>query len=232
MKTMKIIKQLIALTIIVLIPFGIMIWFRSHDSSGFASVELIIYPLLFGGLSIGILYLLKRFYLKEKFTEFNSGKGKWTTDILWGLALTTIYFILFYVERLTLSNILRFNSNMELLGLMLDMRKSPILLVIWFGPVLWIGIALYEELIRVFILSSLWKFSNKHAWSILVIIISALIIGFAHWSQGSYGIVTIGIKSIVSGLYFYKYRRLLPLVIAHILYDGLQVAMLLITYPH
>ena len=232
MKTMKIIKQLIALTIIVLIPFGIMIWFRSHDSSGFASVELIIYPLLFGGLSIGILYLLKRFYLKEKFTEFNSGKGKWTTDILWGLALTTIYFILFYVERLTLSNILSFNSNMELLGLMLDMRKSPILLVIWFGPVLWIGIALYEELIRVFILSSLWKFSNKQVWSILVIIISALIIGFAHWSQGSYGIVTIGIKSIISGLFFYKYRRLFPLVIAHVLYDGVQVAMLLITYPH
>jgi len=232
MKTLKIIKQLIALTIIVLIPFGMMIWFRSHNSSGFASVELIIYPLLFGGLSIGILYLLKRFYLKEKFTEFNSGKGKWTTDILWGLALTTIYFILFYVERLTLSNILSFNSNKELLGLMLDMRKSPILLVIWFGPVLWIGIALYEELIRVFILSSLWKFSNKQVWSILVIIISALIIGFAHWSQGSYGIVTIGIKSIISGLFFYKYRRLFPLVIAHVLYDGVQVAMLLITYPH
>jgi membrane protease YdiL (CAAX protease family) len=232
MKTMKIIKQLIALTIIVLIPFGLMIWFRSHNSSGFASVELIIYPLLFGGLSIGILYLLKRFYLKESLIDFSSGKGKWTTDILWGLALTTIYFILFYVERLTLSNILSFNSNMELLGLMLDMRKSPILLVIWFGPVLWIGIALYEELIRVFILSSLWKFSNKQVWSIVVIIISALIIGFAHWSQGSYGIVTIGIKSIVSGLYFYKYRRLFPLVIAHVLYDGIQVAMLLITYPH
>jgi len=229
---MKIIKQLIALTIIVLIPFGIMIWFRSHDSSGFASVELIIYPLLFGGLSIGILYLLKRFHLKESLIDFSSGKGKWTTDILWGLALTTIYFILFYVERLTLSNILSFNSNKELLGLMLDMRKSPILLVIWFGPVLWIGIALYEELIRVFILSSLWKFSNKQIWSFSVIIISALIIGFAHWSQGSYGIVTIGIKSIVSGLYFYKYRRLFPLVIAHVLYDGVQVAILLITYPH
>ena len=229
---MKTIKQIIALTIMVLIPFGMMIWFRLHDSSGFASVELILYPLLFGGASIGALYLIKRFYLKEKFIEFNSGRGKWTTDILLGFALTVIYFILFYVERLTLSDILSFNSNMELLGLMLDMRKSPILLVLWFGPVLWIGIALYEELIRVFILTSLWKFSEKQAWSISVIIISALIIGFAHWSQGSYGIVTIAIKSMVSGYYFYKYRRLLPLVIAHVLYDGVQVAMLLITYPH
>jgi hypothetical protein len=34
----------------------------------------------------------------------------------------------------------------ELLGLMLDMRESPWLVLIWFGPVLWIGIALFEEL--------------------------------------------------------------------------------------
>ena len=229
---MKIIKQLITLAIIVLIPFGLMMWYRNHSSSGFVSIELILYPLLFGGSSIGILYLLKRFFLKESLANFNSGKGKWAIDILWGLALTVIYFILFYVERLTLSNLLSFNSNMELLGLMLNMRENPLLLAIWFGPVLWIGIALYEELIRVFILSSLWKFSNQLIWSIVVIIISALIIGFAHWSQGSYGIVTIAIKSIVSGLFFYKYRRLLPLVIAHVLYDGLQVAALLITYPH
>lgn len=229
---MKYIKQLIALTIIVFIPFGMMLWFRTHDSSGFATTELILYPLLFGGGSMLILYLLKKYFLKEELTEFNSGTGKWTTDILWGLGLTFIYFILFYVERLTLSNVLHSTSNTELLGLMLDMRKDPILLVIWFGPVLWIGIALYEELIRVFLLTSFWKFSNKKTWIIASIVITSLIIGFAHWSQGSYGIVTISIKSGVAGIFFYKYKRLLPLVIAHVFYDGLQVALFLITYPH
>jgi len=228
---MKIIKTLLALTIIVFIPFALMLWFRIHNSSGFASLELILYPLLFGGSSIGIIYLLKRFFLKEHLSDFNPGKGKWTTDILMGLALTAVYFVLFYIERLTLSDLLRFNSNQELLGLMLDMRRSPVLITIWFGPVLWIGIALYEELIRVFLLSSLWKFSNKLLWSLAVIILSAIIMGLAHWSQGSYGIVTIAIKSIISGFFFFKYRRLLPLVIAHVLYDGIQVALLLITYP-
>jgi len=229
---MKYIKQLIALTIMVFIPFGMMLWFRTHDSSGFATTELIIYPLLFGGSSILMLYLLKKHFLKEELTEFNSGAGKWTTDILWGLGLTVIYFILFYVERLTFSNVLRSTSNVELLGLMLDMREDPVLLVIWFGPVLWIGIALYEELIRVFLLTSFWKFSNKKLWIITSILMASLIIGFAHWSQGSYGIVTISIKSVVAGIFFYKYKRLFPLVIAHVLYDGIQVALLLITYPH
>jgi membrane protease YdiL (CAAX protease family) len=225
------IKSIIALSIIVFIPFGLMIWIRNHQATGFASLELITYPLLFGGLSIAILILIKKYLLKEKLSDFNSGDGRWTTDIAWGFVLTIIYFILFFLERLTLSNVLQFNSNLELLGLMLDMRENPILLFIWFGPVLWIGIALYEELIRVFILTSLWKWSETLTWAIITIIISAIIIGLAHWSQGSYGMVTIGIKSIVSGYFFLKKKRLMPLVYAHVLYDGVQVALLLLTYP-
>ena len=120
---------------------------------------------------------------------------------------------------------------MELLGLMLDMRKSPLLLILWFGPVLWIGIALYEELIRIFILTSLWKFSQNVVWTIAVIIFVSTIIGLVHWSQGSYGMVTITTKSLVGCFYFYQKRRLLPLIYAHVLYDGLQVGMLLLTYP-
>ena len=118
-----------------------------------------------------------------------------------------------------------------MLDLMIDLREDPILLAIWFGPVLWIGIALYEELIRVFVLTSLWKFSNRKTWVYVSILITSLLIGFAHLSQGSYGIVTIAIKSMVACFFFYRYNRFLPLVIAHVLYDGLQVGLLLLTYP-
>ena len=227
----RLLKTLIALTIMVFIPFGIMIWIRTHQSTGFASIELIAYPLLFGGLSIVILYFLKKYFLKEPLSDFNSGKGNWITDIGWGLLLTVIYFALFFLWRQTLSNVLAHRPNMEMLDLMLELRESPLLLILWFGPVLWIGIALYEELIRVFILDSLWKFSKHTIWTITVILIASALIGLTHWSQGSYGVVTIGIKSVVACFFFYKVRRLLPLVIAHVLYDGIQVAMLLLTYP-
>lgn len=228
---MKTLKFILALVIIVFIPFGLMLWYRVHQSTGFASNELIIYPLLFGGGSIIILYLIKKYFLKEKLSDFNSGEGSLRKDILWGFGLTAMYFLLFYVERATLINVLTFRSNEELLGLMLELREKPLLLILWFGPVLWIGVALYEELIRVFVLSSLWQFSKSQIWVFTVIVISALIMGLAHWSQGSYGIVTIAIKSLVSGYFFFKVRRLLPLIIAHALYDGIQVALLLITYP-
>jgi membrane protease YdiL (CAAX protease family) len=228
---MQKLKSIISLALIVLMPFGFMLWYRTHQIGDFATLELIIYPLVFGGGSILVIWIIKKFFLKESLSDFNPGKGKFLQDVMWGVALTIVYFILFYLERITLWNVLNFKSNSELLGLMLDMRESPLLVAIWFVPVLWIGIALYEELIRVYILSDLWKFSTSLFWKISVMVIASLIIGFAHWSQGSYGIVTIAIKSMVACVFFYKKGRLLPLVIAHGLYDGIQVAMLLITYP-
>ena len=48
---MRKVKSIIALSIIVFIPFGLLFWIRYHQTTGFASSELIVYPLLFGGLS-------------------------------------------------------------------------------------------------------------------------------------------------------------------------------------
>lgn len=225
------IKNLIVLFVLVFIPIGIMIAYRNIQTSGFGTGQLILYPLLFGGGSIILLLLLKLYYLKESLDEFNSGKGHLVSDWFWALGLTGVYFLFFYLERLTLIDVLEFRSNEEMLRLMLDMREKPLLILLWFLPVLWVGIALYEELIRVFMLTALWKFSSKNVWTILVIVLSSILIGLSHWSQGSYGIVTIAIKSLVAAVFFYKVRRLVPLVIAHALYDGIQVALLLITYP-
>jgi membrane protease YdiL (CAAX protease family) len=224
-------KTLFALLIVVGIPSAAMIWFRSHQSSGFASTELIVYPLVFGSVGITALLLIKRFFLDEPLADFNSGRGSFFSDLMWGIVLATIYFALFFLERATLIDLLEFRSNRELLGLMLDMRESPWMLLVWFGPVLWIGIALFEELVRVFLLTGLWSFSNHLVWTAVAIIITAVLVGLVHWSQGPYGIVTIAIKSIVTGIFYYRRRRLLPLVFAHVLYDGLQVGLLLLTYP-
>ena len=224
-------RRIVALIVVVFVPALTMIWYRAHQASGFASLELIVYPLLFGSIGIGAIVIAKRWFLGERLTAFNSGEGSLRTDVAWGGALCVMYFALFLIERQTLSGILRSTPNLELLGLMLDMRESPLLLVLWFGPVLWIGIALFEELLRVFMLSEMWALSGRKAWAFAVIVIAALLVGLLHWSQGPYGIVTIAIKSVVAGTFFYYRRRLLPLIVAHVLYDGLQVGMLLVTYP-
>lgn len=224
-------KRLLALLAVAGAPAVLMIWYRMHQSTGFASIELIVYPLVFGGLGILVIWLLKRFFLGESLSSLNSGAGSLVTDIGWGIALTLIYFVLFFAARFTLSDLLAFTPNRELLGLMLEMRESPWMVALWFGPVLWIGIALYEELVRTFLLSELWSFSAGKLWIPTVIVIAAVLVGLTHWSQGPYGIVTIAIKGMVIGAFYFHRRRLLPLVIAHVLYDGLQVGALLLTYP-
>jgi len=225
------IKRIVALLLVAGVPAVLMIWYRARQSTEFASIELIVYPLVFGSLGIVVIWFLKRFYLRESLSALNAGDGSLPMDLVWGLGLTAAYFVLFFVERYTLSGLLASTPNRELLGLMLDMREEPWMLVVWFGPVLWVGIALYEELVRTFMLSEMWSFSENRTWTILAIIIAAAIVGLVHWSQGPYGIVTIAIKSVVVGTFYYYRRRLLPLVIAHVLYDGLQVGTLLLTYP-
>ena len=224
-------KRILTLLVVGAFPALLMVWLRTHQATGFASIELVAYPLFFGSGGIVVVYALKKHFLGESIAELNSGDGRLLTDVLWGLALTATYFALFFVFRYTLRDILAFTPNFELLNLMLDMRQQPWLVLLWFGPVLWVGIALFEEVLRTFLLSELWKFSPSHAWVLTAIVLVAALTGLTHLSQGPYGIVTIAIKGVVIGIFYFRVRRLFPLVLAHVLYDGLQVGTLLLTYP-
>ncbi len=204
-----------------------MIWYRLTQIENFTTIDMTVYPLLFGGGSIILILLLNKFLLKETFKEtFNSGKGTWYWDILIGFGLTIIYFTMFFLERSTLYEWIpnRNPPNTELINVMIDLANSPLLMVIWFGPVLWIGIALFEELSRTFLLKTMWNINENKDWHILAIFLASSLIGFVHLYQGTAGIISIGLKSLLVSFYFYKYRRLLPLIISHGLYDGLQFA--------
>jgi membrane protease YdiL (CAAX protease family) len=224
-------KRVLAVLAVGAIPALLMVWIRTRQTTAFASIELIAYPLLFGSLGILVVYALKKHLLGESIAELNSGAGSVLSDVLWGLALTATYFALFFAFRFTLRDLLAFTPNVELLNLMLDMRQHPWLVLLWFGPVLWIGIALFEEVIRTFLLSALWKFSSNPVWTVTAVVVVSALTGIVHLGQGPYGMVTIALKSVVIGLFYFRVRRLFPLVLAHVLYDGFQVGALLLTYP-
>lgn len=194
-----------------------------------------VYPLLFGGgISLLILFLNK-YLIKDSFKEtFNSGKGLWYWDILVGFGLTIIYFALFFLTRATLYRWIPNHNppNTELIDTMMDLANSPLLMFIWFVPVLWIGIALFEELSRVFLLKCLWNINESKNWHVAVIFLASALIGFAHIYQGMAGVISIGIKSVIMGFYFYKYHRLLPLIISHGLYDGAQFLFFILQFQH
>ncbi len=225
--TNSITKNIIAISIGVL-PIHIwMIWYRLTQTEGFTTNDLIIYPLLFGGASILLILALNKYYLKQPLSVFNPGEGNWWKDILVGLALTAIIFLMVAIERQTLLHWLPRAAppSDEIFELMRRLSESPGLLFLYYGLVLVIGIAIFEEVTRVFLLNNLWAISKNKNWEITAILLTSILIGVVHLYQGWFGIVSIGLKSIVMCLYFYKYRRLWPLVIAHYLYDGIQMAM-------
>jgi len=229
----KSIKNILAICIAILPINLIMIWYRLTQTESFSRADMTVYPLLFGGGSIMLILLLNKFLLKDTFkTAFNSGKGNWYWDILTGFGLTLIYFTMFFLERATLYQWIPNPNppNTELINVMIDLANNPILMIIWFGPVLWIVIALFEELSRTFLLKCLWDINENRGWHIVAILFASSLIGAVHLYQGIAGIISIGIKSLIVSFYFYKYRRLLPLVVSHGLYDGLQFAFFIMQF--
>ena len=213
----------------------IMIWYRLTQTENFSTTDMTVYPIVFGGGTIILILLLNKILINNNFKEtFNSGKGIWYWDILIGIGLTIIYFTMFFIERATLYQWIPNNNppNTELIDTMVDLANNPLLMIVWFGPVLWIGIALFEELSRIFLLKCLWDINEDKSWHIIAIVLASALIGVVHLYQGLAGIISIGIKSIIMSFYFYKYRRLLLLIISHGLYDGLQFVSFILQFRY
>jgi membrane protease YdiL (CAAX protease family) len=224
-------RNILAISIAILPINGIMIWYRLTQQEAFSTSDMLVYPLLFGGTSIILILILNRYLLKDTFREtFNSGSSTWYWDVLAGMGLTLVYFIMFFLERATIYRWIPNNhpQSNELVDTMIELSNDPLLLFIWFGPVLWIGVALFEELSRTFLLKCLWNIKKNKEWHILAILLASIMFGGVHLYQGVAGILSITLKSIVAGLYFYRYRRLFPLILSHALYDGLQLAFFII----
>ncbi len=223
-------KNILAICIGIL-PLNIaMIFYRLTSSEEFTISDMLIYPLLIGGGSILLILALNKYLLKQRLIDFNIGKGKWQSDILIGLGLAIFYFLLVFAERATILRILPQGNppSGEVIDLMISLANNPLLLAIWLGPVVWIGVAIFEEVQRVFFMNCLWKLSENKYWQIFVIFFVAAIWGVLHLYQGSFGIISVSIQGLVMGAYYYKFRRIWPLIISHALYDSIQIIMFVI----
>jgi len=223
-------KNWIAILITVL-PLNLwMIIYRIVQTKPFTLSDMLIYPLLVGIPSILFIYSINKYFLKYSFKEtFNPGHGSKRKDMLFALTLLLLYFIILAFDNVILKPIFPNNhiASTEVINALIDLSNSPLLILFWFGPVLWIGIALFEEITRIFAMKCLWNISKNKNWQFVAIIIVSLVIGMTHMYQGIAGVISIGIKSIVIGVFYYKYRRITPLIIAHALYDGIQFALMI-----
>lgn len=110
-----------------------------------------------------------------------------------------------------------------ILKLLAGVARDPWLLALWLGPVAWIGVALFEESARAFLLRRMWRAwpGTTGRWTAIVFVAS--LIGGVHIYQGSAAALSIAIQSIGLGWLFLMTGRIRALIVAHALYDSAQI---------
>ena len=116
----------------------------------------------------------------------------------------------------------------EILELLGGLSRSPGLLALWLGPVVWIGVAGFEELWRVHMLRRLWRVLPGRAGNWAVIVGCAALVAGVHLYQPPAIMLSIFLLSLLKGWYFLRTGRFWSLVVAHALYDSAQVVTMVI----
>jgi len=221
--------QILAAAAAIAPMFGIGIWMWAIRDSPLTVGSLLLSPLLGGGALIFWLLFLHLLVCGDTFESLGLRRGRLGTDLLYGLALGVGFLMLHFSTQDALRHLFPPRPPAdEIIELLDGLSRSPLLLAIWLGPVVWIGIAGFEELWRAFVLRRLWRVWSGPRGRWAVILVVSGLVGLAHAYQGPAGVISIGIKSVLMAAFFMKTGRIRALIVAHALYDSIQVVMAVI----
>jgi len=118
------------------------------------------------------------------------------------------------------------------LGLGVNLAAATLAHVWWSGPVLFLfaaGNAVLEEVVYGYLIVRLTDLGLR-VW--LVVALSAAIRGTYHVYQGFGGLVGNAVMGVVFALFYLRFRRIVPLIIAHTLLDSVAFIGYTLLHPH
>jgi membrane protease YdiL (CAAX protease family) len=219
-------RHLLAAALGILPIYGFAVLLRLRRDAAYTVGEMLFFPLVVGGMGLLWIALLNRSLCAESLGDLNLRPGKWQRDALGGVMLAAALLVLFYVEQWTINQWLP-RRNQDVLNLIRGLARNPILLALWLGPTVWIGIACFEEISRVFLLKRLWFLSGSRSFKWLTVFFSAVLFGCVHLYQGAAGVAGTAIFSLFQGWIYMRFGRVWTLIIAHALYDSAQILWVL-----
>ena len=176
--------QLLAVLIGVLPLYSSLIIYQIQKGQPPSNQGFIFYLAVICPLSIVITLMLLRFLCKESYSGLNLKPGKWYSDLLSTFILVLLILVTSVISQNLLSELLPSStSDSNIRILFEEMTSNPGLLFIFTGPLVFFGAA-SEELIRVFLLSRLWKAWPSIVVKLVVIIFSACLFGLIHIYRG------------------------------------------------
>jgi membrane protease YdiL (CAAX protease family) len=206
--------------------YGYLIGSHIMTGGSYTLKEMLLYPLVFGTATIAWVGFLYRSFCRKEWRRINRRPGTWRTDILGGIGLAAGLTLLWFLEQATLYRWLpRPTGNTAIMSLLAGLSRNPLLLAIWLGPVVWIGVAAFEEIQRAFTLDLLDDISPKRWQKGLILVLSSLFFGLAHLYQGPAGMIGTFVFAMGMGFFYLAAGRIWPLIIGHALYDSAQIIM-------
>ena len=184
---------------------------------------LFVNTLLFTALLVFLLYVV----CGESFQNLQLKPATVLADLNHGVALCWVLLGAQLVFGLLLKLVIAPEIPPSNLMIARALAGDTSLMLLWLGPVVWLQAAWLEEFSRVFLLSRLWQVwpSRTARWSVLVIAAAAF--GLGHLYQGLLGVAGTMLIGLVLGWSYLTHGRLLPLIVAHGLYNTVILLVLL-----
>ena len=189
-----------------------------------------IYAMGYTFFVIAVLLLLLWFLCREKPNSLNLRPGKWWKDLLGGIVLVMLTLSVKFILDPTIARYFHRASDIEsgMVSLVNKLADTPWLAALFLGPALFIGVAGSEELTRMFFITRWMKILPSKAWLGLGVFLSAALFGLNHIAQGPAGIISVALNGLVMVLWYLRFGRIFHLVIAHYLYDAVQLVPVII----
>jgi membrane protease YdiL (CAAX protease family) len=218
--------QLAAALAVVLPLTASTVWFHLIREGPLTVKELLGYPLLFGGGLILWILALHRLLCGDDFINLGFQIARKWLDVVLGILLAAGFLIFKLVFHQAADGLFPPRPPVEeLVNLLVELSRDPWLLALWLGPVVWVGVALFEELWRAFLLRRLWRVWGTSVGKWLAVLFSAIVFAFAHVYQGPAAMICIGIQSLLGGWFYMVTGRIWALIICHALFDSFQIIM-------
>lgn len=217
--------QLLAVVLGVLPLYSGLIILQLREEQHLSIQAFTLYLAVIAPLAIVIALLLLRFLCGENPRDLNLRPGKLSFDLLAVLVLSLVTIVVNVISTYFLSKLLPESpSSASVTNLFMELAGNSGLLVLFAGPLFFLGAA-SEEVIRMFLLSRLWKVWPATAVRLLTVAMSACLFGLIHLYQGPANATWTAIYGLIMALYYLQYGRAVPLILAHYLTNALQVVV-------
>jgi membrane protease YdiL (CAAX protease family) len=82
-----------------------------------------------------------------------------------------------------------------------------------------------EEVVRVFLLSRLWKLWPSRVGVAIAMVVAAVLFGLIHVYQGAVSASWTAVFGLLMAFYYLRFGRVVPMILTHYLTNALQIAV-------